>query len=177
MKWWWMLSALMLSGCASIPDGPDPVTGFEVERYMGKWYEIDRIDNRYETGLSNVTAEYRMLSDGKIEVVNRGFHRRQNTWSVAKSVAWFEGSKDVGRLRISYGAPFPGTYRVLVVDSHYRYALVAGSDSDDLWVLSREPQLDKSIRDSLAAKAKEWGLPSDGLIYVEQKSAAQLMPN
>lgn len=170
MKWFWVLSGILLMSCVTIPEGLEPVTGFEVERYMGKWYEIKRIDNRNETGLSNVSAEYHMLPDGKIEVVNRGFNVRRNVWSVVKGVAWFSGSKDVGSLKLSFGTPFPGSYNVLVVDPQYRYAMVADSGRDDLWILSREPQLDKSIIDGLVAKAKDWGFSTNDLIFVEQKA-------
>lgn len=174
MKYFGLLIILLLSGCATIAEGLVPVTGFDVERYMGKWYEIERLDNQYERGLSNVSAEYRLLPDGRIEVVNHGFNSRRNSWSTVTGRAWFEGNnKDVGSLKISFGSPFDGTYNILLLDTQYRYAMVAGTDRDDLWILSREPQLDKAIIDSLVAKAKEWGFPTTNLLFVEQKALKQ----
>jgi apolipoprotein D and lipocalin family protein len=170
MKYLWVLSIVWLSGCATVPDGLEAVTGFEVERFMGKWYEIERLDNPQERGLGNVTAEHRLLTDGKIEVTNRGMNPRRARWSVATGQAWFAGSKDVGSLKVSFGSPLPSAYNVLVVDAKYRYAMVADNDRDDLWILSREPQLDKAIIDGLLAKAKEWGFPTNNLVYVEQKA-------
>jgi apolipoprotein D and lipocalin family protein len=170
MKYFGLFILLLLSGCATIPEGLVPVTGFDVERYMGKWYEIERIDNYFEAGLTDVSAEYHLLPDGKIEVVNRGFRPREKNWRIAPGLAWFDGNKEVAKLKISFGSPISGTYNVLVLDTQYRYAMVAGKDYDNLWILSREPQLDKSIIDSLVAKAKEFGFPSDNLVYVEQKA-------
>lgn len=172
MKWYWMLNIFLLLGCATAPEGLVPVKNFEVERYLGKWYEIERLDNRFENGLSNVSADYRMLPNGKIEIINRGFNVRLNSWFGAKGLAWFEGSKDVGSLKISF-MPFQSTYNILVIDSQYRYAMVAGADRDALWILSREPQLDKSIIDSLVAKAKAWGFPTNELVFDEQKAVKQ----
>jgi apolipoprotein D and lipocalin family protein len=173
MKWFCALNIFLLVGCATVPEGLEPVTGFEVERFLGKWYEIERLDNRFESGLSNVNAEYRMMPNGKIEVINRGFNVRRNSWFVAKGLAWFAGSKDVGSLKISFHSPLPGGYNVLVLDPQYRYAMVSGADRDGLWILSREPQLDRSIIDSLVAQAKAWGFPTNQLHFDEQKALNQ----
>jgi apolipoprotein D and lipocalin family protein len=170
MKYLWVLSIVWLSGCATVPDGLEPVTGFEVERFMGKWYEIERLESNNELGLTNVSADYRLLSDGKIEIIHRGYKPRQKSWSMVTGLAWFAGNKDVGSLKLSFGSPFNGAYNILVLDTQYRYAMVADNDRDDLWILSREPQLDKAIMDSLVAKAKAWGFPTNNLVYVEQKA-------
>ena len=131
MKYFWLFAILLLSGCANIPEGLVAVTSFDVERYMGRWYEIGRLDNSYERGLSNVSAEYRLLPDGKIEVTNRGFNSRRNSWSVVAGRAWFEGkNKDVGSLKISFGSPLNGTYNILLLDTQYRYAMVSSTDRD-----------------------------------------------
>lgn len=169
MKWCGLLLICLLSGCASIADGLEFVTDFDVWRFMGKWYEIMRMNNPNEAGLIRVYAEYQMLPDGKIQVINQGFHPRQNLWIQVKGLAWFEGSKDIGSLKLSLGTPLTKNYNVLLVGSQYQYALVTGSDWEDLWILSREPQLDQSIVDSLVAKAKSFGFQVNNLIVVEQK--------
>jgi apolipoprotein D and lipocalin family protein len=169
----WLFCSLWLFGCATVPEGLHPVSGFEINRFAGKWYEIERLDNPNEFGLSNVSGEYLILPNGKIEVTNRGFNIRRNSWSQVKGVAWFTGSKDIGSLKLSFGTPFPGTYNVLVLDPQYRYAMVTGTDIDHLWILSREPQLDRSIVDSLVAKAKSWGFDTNRLVFDEQKAMEQ----
>ncbi|NOU00193.1 MAG: lipocalin [Gallionella sp.] len=171
MKRIWIASVVLLWGCATtVLEGLEPVTGFNVERFMGKWYEIERIENMYETGLGNVSAEYFLSPDGNIRVIHRGFHPRRNSWSIATGQISFVGSRDVGSFKITFGSPVPLPYNVLEIDPQYRYAMVSGIDRDSLWILSREPQLDRSILDSLVAKAKTLGFSTKNLMYVEQKA-------
>jgi apolipoprotein D and lipocalin family protein len=170
MKWLSALSGFLLLGCSTIPAGLQPVTSFEVERYMGRWYEIKRLDHPFELNLTNVSADYRLLPNGFIEMVSRGFQVRENRWLTAKSTASFIGSKEVASLKLSFGGSADDDYNVLFVDPAYRYAIVTCDDRDGLWILSREPVLDKSILDSLVAKAKVWEFPVENMIYVEQKA-------
>jgi len=172
MRWWLAVMAL-LAGCAGVPKGLHPVGGFELERYLGRWYEIARLNHSFERGLTNVSAEYRLLPDGRVEVVNRGFDPAKNAWHDARGVARFQGARDVGGLEVSFFGPFYGAYNVLVLDADYRYALVAGPNRDYLWILAREPQLDRATLDTLVARAKGWGFASDALIYVDQTPRVQ----
>lgn len=64
---------MMLNGCLGMPKGAEPVTGFELNRYLGTWYEIARLDHSFEDGLSQVSAEYSINEDGSVKVINRGF--------------------------------------------------------------------------------------------------------
>ena len=166
-----MLGSFLLLGCSTIPQGLEPVKGFQVERYMGRWYEIMRLNHPYEGGLTNVSADYKLMPDGKVEMVSRGYGVRSKVWMIVKNSATFIVSKDIASLKMSFGgAPADDNYNVLFIDPAYRYAVVACDDRDSLWILSREPQLDKSILDSLIAKAKVWEYPTSQLIYVEQKA-------
>lgn len=170
LKWIWILGGCLLLGCATIPKGLEPVTHFQVERYMGRWYEIRRLDHPYEVNLTNVFADYTLLPNGEIEMISRGFQTRENRWLIAKSTASFIGNKDVASLKLAFDGPADDDYNVLFIDSSYRYAIVTCDDCDGLWILSREPVLDKSILDSLVVKAKAWEFPTEQLIQVEQKA-------
>jgi apolipoprotein D and lipocalin family protein len=66
------LVTLLMSGCAGIPDGVEAVKGFDVNRYLGTWYEIARLDHSFERGLSRVQAEYSLRDDGGISVTKPG---------------------------------------------------------------------------------------------------------
>ena len=68
-----ILFVLLATGCVSIPDNITPVTSFQIERYLGKWYEIARLDHRFERGLTQISAEYSMRPDGGLKVLNRGY--------------------------------------------------------------------------------------------------------
>lgn len=164
-----VLLAALTGGCAAAPDGVEPVSGFELDRYLGTWYEIARLDHRFERGLRNVTAEYRMREDGGVKVVNRGFNTDEGEWESAAGKAYFVGDESTGQLKVSFFGPFYGGYNIVALDhDNYQYALVAGPNRDYLWVLSRTPELEADILLQLLEKARELGFPVDDLIYVEQ---------
>ena len=75
-----LLFSLLLSACTGLPEGVRPVDGFDVNNYLGKWYEIARLDHSFERGLDQVTAEYSLRDDGGIKVINRGFDAENNKW-------------------------------------------------------------------------------------------------
>ena len=165
-----LLLVLLLSGCTGIPEGVSAVSGFEVSRYLGKWYEIARLNHGFERGLTRVTADYRLREDGGIDVINSGYNPETGTWERAEGLAYFVGAPDRGRLKVSFFGPFYGGYNIIELDKqNYRYALVAGPDRDYLWILSRTPVLDQARLDTLIAKAKDLGFATDQLIFTEQE--------
>src|SRR5512147_1513697 len=126
---------LSLCGCVGIPENVQPVKGFEVDRYLGTWYEVARLDHAFERGLERVTAEYSLRDDGGIRVVNRGFDPVKGVWKEAEGKAYFVGPSDVARLKVSFFGPFYGGYNVIALDrENYRYALVCGPDTSYLWL-------------------------------------------
>jgi apolipoprotein D and lipocalin family protein len=166
---WKILATAVLGGCASAPEGLQPVTGFEVDRYLGTWYEIARLDHAFERGLTKVTAEYSRRDDGTIRVVNRGYDARRGKWREARAVARFAGSANVASLKVAFFWPFSGACNVIILDQEgYNYAMVTSSSRDCLWILARQKRLDPAIQNELLAKAKEWGFRTEDLIFVEQ---------
>ena len=164
-----VLVLLTLSGCARAPDGVTPVTEFELERYLGTWYEIARLDHRFERGLSRVTADYGMRTDSGVRVVNRGFDDASGEWQEATGKAYFVGKSDVGQLQVSFFGPFYGGYNIVALDkAGYRYSLVAGPSRKYLWILSRTPQMDQEALDRLVGIAADLDFATDELIFVEQ---------
>ena len=161
-----------LAGCAGTPAGVDPVTGFEVDRYTGKWYEIARLDHPFERGLSNVTAHYSLREDGDIRVINRGYNESDGRWEEAEGRAKFIAGPGTGSLKVSFFGPFYSGYNIIDLDRQaYRYALVAGNDRDYLWILSRSPELDAVARVRLLQKAEDLGFAVNELIYVSHDRA------
>jgi apolipoprotein D and lipocalin family protein len=161
--------AMMLTGCSTAPPaGLSSVTPFEVNRYLGKWYEIARLDHSFERGLTDVSATYALKSDGSLEVINRGFNTKKNEWKSATGRALFTGSPQQGSLKVSFFGPFYGGYHVLALDqAGYQWALVSGPDREYLWILARTKVLAPAIRDELVAEAKKMGFATDKLIWVE----------
>lgn len=163
-----VLVALGLSACASVPAGLTPVTNFDAERYLGRWYEIARYDHRFERGLSEVTADYQTRDDGKITVINRGYQAERDRWREARGRAKFIGERDVAHLGVSFFGPFFSSYVVFELDPDYRYALVAGARRCCLWILAREPTLSPETLAHLRQRILAEGFDPDALIWVEQ---------
>ena len=165
------LLLMLTSACTGIPDNASPVSGFDVNRYLGTWYEIARLDHSFERGLEQVSAEYSLRDDGGIRVVNQGFDRINQRWERAEGKAYFIGDSDVGRLKVSFFGPFYGGYNIIDLDHEsYQYALVSGPDTSYLWILARQPQLDSSITERLLAKASGLGFDTSRIIFVQQES-------
>lgn len=164
-----LMLAWLLAGCVGVPEGITPVTGFQVDRYLGRWYEIARLDHSFERGLEQVTAEYSPREDGTIRVLNRGYNTNKQQWEEAEGRAKFVGSKDVGQLKVSFFGPFYGGYNIVELDPNYQYVMIVGNDRDYLWILSRTPQLDAAVQQRLVEKAKSLGFATDKLIYVKQE--------
>lgn len=170
----WIVGCMVL-GCVALPQGVTPVADFELSRYLGRWYEIARLDHAFERGLVNVTAEYRLQEDGRVRVINKGYRPADDTWKTAEGVAAFVGAPDVGRLKVSFFGPFYGGYNIIALDKvSYQYALVCGPSRSYLWILSREPELDPAVTEDLVARARALGFATGQLIMVDQGVAAPL---
>lgn len=157
--------ALGLTACATLPEGLQPVSGFDAQRYLGRWHEVARLDHRFERGLVQVTAEYAAREDGGITVRNQGWDCEDGEWSGASGRAYPVGATDVGQFKVSFFRPFYSGYNILVLDPEYRYAMVAGDDRSYLWILARQPQLDPQVLSRLVAQAAGWGFATQQLIY------------
>ena len=163
-----LVSVMMVTACTGIPDGVSPVTGFDVNRYLGTWYEIARLDHSFERGLQQVTAEYSERDDGGIRVVNRGYDTEKQAWEQSEGKAFFIGDSDVGRLKVSFFGPFYGAYNIIELDrENYQYAMVSGPDRSYLWILARSPVLEQTTVDRLVKQAAGLGFDSEQLIFVE----------
>jgi apolipoprotein D and lipocalin family protein len=159
---------LLLGGCVGIPENITPVDNFDVGQYLGKWYEIARLDHSFERGLTSVSAEYSLRPDGGLRVVNRGYSKKDGKWKTAEGKGYFVKNKDQGFLKVSFFGPFYGSYVVFDLDKiNYSYAPVCGSDKSYLWILSRTEQMDDNLKKRLVDKAASLGFASEKLIFVE----------
>ena len=151
-----------------MPNQVTPVSGFKLERYLGKWYEIARLDHSFERGLSRVTAEYSRREDGGVRVINRGYSAAEDEWQQAEGKAYFVEDPNTGYLKVSFFGPFYGAYVIFELDRQdYQYAFVSGPNHDYLWLLSRRPDPDPDLIETFIAAARDRGFDSDALIFVE----------
>jgi apolipoprotein D and lipocalin family protein len=160
----------MLAACGQAPDGIEAVGDFDLERYLGRWYEIARLDHRFERGLQDVSADYTRLPNGDVEVVNRGFDPEAGEWRRVRGRAKLAAVPDVGAFRVSFFRPFYGGYNVIALDHDaYRWALVCGPSRSYLWILARTPTLDPAIVDRLRDEADRLGFDVGQLIMVRHR--------
>jgi len=163
-----LLLMLCVSGCVGIPENMQPVENFEVEKYLGRWYEIARLDHSFERGLHRVTADYSLRTDGGVRVVNRGYSIEKKKWKEAEGKAYFVKTPEVGFLKVSFFGPFYGSYIVFALDHEdYQYSMICGPDKSYLWILARRPNLDQGVQATLIEKAAALGFETDKLIFVE----------
>ena len=166
-----IIFVLMLTGCTGIPKGVNPVDDFAVDNYLGKWYEIARLDHSFERGLDQVTAEYSQRDDGGIRVINKGYSIKAGKWKEAEGKAYFVDDPKTGHLKVSFFGPFYGSYVVFELDKiNYHYAFVAGYNKSYLWLLSRTPEVSQDLIDKFIRQSKELGFDTDDLIFVNQKN-------
>jgi apolipoprotein D and lipocalin family protein len=153
----------------SIPSGLQPVTGIEQNRYLGRWYEIARLDHRFERDLEAVTATYTLRDDGRIGVANRGFNTEDQEWESATASAEFLGDPTVGRLKVKFFGLFTGGYNIIYLDKqNYSYAIVCGDKRNIVWILARTPTLDRATQTMLVDQLKTMGFAIGQLIWVDQ---------
>ncbi|MBK1879452.1 lipocalin family protein [Pelagicoccus mobilis] len=153
------------------PEGVELVNKFNLERYLGLWYEIARTDNRFERDLQSVTAEYSMLDDETVRVFNRGYNTRKNKWSEVDGKGYKIGDPDEGQLKVTFFWPFYAGYNIFELDHEgYQYALVAGDHHGYMWILARTPTLPQPTLDKLLAKAEIAGFDTKELIWVDHST-------
>lgn len=156
-----LLAALSLGACVAGPSGnpapPQPAKSVELQRYLGRWYEVARYDMRFEKGCEGVTAEYSKRPDGLIRVLNTC---RQG--AVDGPVKTAEGKAKVvdtatnAKLKVSFFGPFFGDYWVLDHADDYSWSIVGEGSGKYLWLLSRKLPT-QADRDALTARAKALG--------------------
>ncbi len=159
----------LLPGCTGIPPKVKPVNDFNIEKYLGKWYEIARLDHSFERGLSQVTAEYSLRDDGGVRVINKGYSKKDKRWKVAEGKAYFVEKPNVGYLKVSFFGPFYGSYVIFGLDRQsYQYSLACGPNKSYLWILARAPELKPELKERLVSEAAALGFDTSKLIFVTQ---------
>ena len=141
-----------------------PVYSLDLGRYLGKWYEIARYDHKFERGLNFATANYSLMKDGKIKVVNSGIKDGKLKRSVGKA----KFTDNPGLLRVSFFGPFYSDYRIMMLSKDYKYALVGSKSAKYLWILSRTPAVPEGTLNHILVEAANRGYDISKLIWVKQ---------
>ena len=137
------------------------VTNLDLQKFMGRWYEIARLDNRFERGMTDVVAEYTLLDDGTIRIVNSGMRDGKYHQTVGRGKV----SSEVGRLRVSFFMFFFSDYNILEMAQDGQWVLVGGNSPKYLWILSREKQLPADVINHIIGLARGRGYDTNALIF------------
>ncbi|KAF2069297.1 hypothetical protein CYY_009378 [Polysphondylium violaceum] len=148
------------------PSNVKVVENFDMQRFLGTWYEIARFDHAFERNLTHCTAEYKIRDQHSFTVTNRG-KRSNGKWKQKSGKCVFQEKENEGKLKISFG-PFYSGYNVLALDPDYQFALVCGPSRDFLWILSRTPTLSEENMNKLRNIADTQNFDSDQLILTNQ---------
>lgn len=169
----WLAILLPLAGCLGMPDGVEPVEDFEAQRYLGRWYEIARLDHSFERGLESVHATYSLREDGGIKVVNRGYDTEDGEWREAVGKAYFVEDDSIAHLKVSFFGPFYGSYVVFDLDKqNYETAFVSGYNRSYLWLLARSASVSEEVREDFVRQAAALGFATEDLVWVDQSRDA-----
>lgn len=168
------LAAFMFPGLMLAQNGriEDAIPEFELKKYLGKWYEIARFNHSFEKGMTNVTAEYSLRSDGKVRVLNSGWKDGKKKIAEGKA-RQPDPLREPSKLEVSFFWFFYSDYNVLLLDKDYRYALVGSRSPGYLWILSRTPSIPDDVKEAMIDEAVKLGYDTSKLIWVDQSAAAK----
>jgi lipocalin len=157
--------ACLFTSCSTLQKvNNETVESFDLNRYLGTWYEIARFNHIFERGMDHNEALYTICEDGTIRVINSAIKNGEpkRVTGIAKT------TNTPALLRVSFFRPFYADYRVLYIDVDYQYALVGSASANYLWILSRTPEISDSAKDTLLTEAICRGYDTSKFIWVRQ---------
>jgi len=162
---------IMLFASLFVLAKPVEAVDVDLERYTGKWYEIGRYGLFFEQGMANVTAEYTLLDNGEIQVVNQGFYGGPGGLKGSvKGKAWVPDPEETGKLKVQFFGAFSSDYWVIDLDEEdYSYAVVSQPEKEYLWILSRTPQMDDALYEEILTRLNNWGFDLNRIEKVTQE--------
>ncbi|AUL48672.1 hypothetical protein BBB39_19060 [Bordetella trematum] len=165
-----LILALALLAAAPLQAAPpvQPVEHVDLERYVGRWYEIARLPMFFQRRcVADTTAEYTRQTDGSIAVTNRCRSKDGDIDVASGNATVVEGSGNA-KLEVSFVRPFKGDYWIIGLDPDYRWAVVGAPSRKTLWILARSPELPPADLEQALAIARAQGYDLSDLIYTEQ---------
>ncbi|MEI6520414.1 MAG: lipocalin family protein [bacterium] len=165
-------SIFLISGCKSESKvSLNTVPSVDLNKYLGKWYEIARYPNKFEKDCVGVTAEYSLRKDGSIKVVNSATLKSlDGKETVATGKAYIADKKTGAKLRVSFFGPFFADYWIIGLGEQYDYAVVSEPSKKYLWILSRTAKMDDDKYNKIVASLTEQGFDTSKLTLTLQKT-------
>lgn len=163
-----ILAALL--ACQTTGPPPATVAAVDLDRYLGRWYEIASFPHRFQRDCVATTADYRRREDGRIRVENRCLDGSfDGAVRSVEGVAWVpDPERNPARLKVRFFWPFSGDYWIVALDPDYRWAVVGHPERDYLWILSRTPAMDPELYAALVDRARAEGFDVERLARTPQ---------
>lgn len=163
-----IIISLFLMSCSTKDFSLLTVKKVDINKYLGTWYEIARYEHFFEKDCKNVRANYSLIEENKIKVINSCQKIDTNKTKEATGIAYATDNTN-SKLKVSFFRPFYGDYWILMLDDNYNYALVGSPSREYLWILSRTKKLDKKIIAKILDKMKELNFDERKLIWTIQE--------
>jgi apolipoprotein D and lipocalin family protein len=163
-----IFTIFLFTACSPKNPPLQTVEKVDLERYLGTWYEIARYEHFFEKDCKNVTANYSMLNEETIKVINRCTKITTNEKSKALGRAYATDITN-SKLKVSFFRPFYGDYWVLILDKNYDYVVVGTPSREYLWILSRENKIPLSVKNEILQKLPTLGFDTSKLIWTIQE--------
>lgn len=149
---------------ASAPPGLQTASKVDITRYMGVWYEITRLEHRFQKNCVGSSAEYTLRSDGEIDVINRCTDEKDGSLREASGRAWSVDPVDNSKLKVSFFWPFRGDYWIIELGEKYDYSVVGSPNRKYLWILCRQPDMEETLFNGIIDRLRSKGFPVDNLV-------------
>ena len=159
-----MLISVRSSRAASGLPPLSTVSHVDLNRYMGIWHEIARIDHSFQKGCIKSSATYSLLPDGEVEVINRCVNEKDGRLREAKGRAWSVDPESNARLKVSFFWPFRGDYWIVDLGKEYEYAVVGSPNRQYLWILARRPIMEDVVYKGILERLATQGFAVDQLV-------------
>ena len=159
-----MLLMNFLTSCSSNSKSTSnipPVKNFDLQRYMGKWYEVARLPHSFERDVTNAQAEYTLQTDGTVTVVNSGVRHNKPVSVTGTARPTFIP----GELEVSFFRPFYGLYKIIYLNKDYTLAIVTSSNRNYVWILARTPVISRDELALVLNMLAQWNFAVDLLQY------------
>lgn len=160
--------AFLFIACSSKNPALNTVKSVDLDKYLGKWYEIARYEHSFEKDCKNVTATYSLKEDGDLKVVNSCTNINTNKTKEAIGTAYSTNETN-SKLKVSFFWPFYGDYWILDLDEKYSYALIGEASRKYFWILSRDKELNEDIKNDIISRLSNYGYNKDLLIWTIQE--------
>jgi apolipoprotein D and lipocalin family protein len=150
------------------------VPSVDLQRYMGRWYDIASFPQRFQKGCHCTTADYEMTAKGYVRVINTcrkdGPEGKLDT---AKGKAFVVEGTNNAKLRVQFFWPFRGDYWIIDLAEDYGYAVVGEPKREYLWILARTPKIDEELYQAIVSRCAEKGFDVSKLVRTDQSCAGK----